>query len=108
MSVVLLALAFAVGAAAHGAANPHTMLKATIAAAAGNMSMSGDCDGCCDNSKDMAAACAVFCNSAVTSAAATVVVGVVLVVILRPSVAPVAIGHITPPDPYPPKPASLS
>jgi len=108
ISAVLLALGFAVGAVTHGVANPHTMLKATMAAAASNMSMSGDCDGCCDNSKDMAAACAVFCNSAVVSLAATVVVGVVLVDILRPSVAPVVIGHITPPDPYPPRPASLS
>jgi len=95
------------GTVTHGVANPQTMLKATMAAAASNMSMSGHCDGC-DNSKDMAAACAVFCNSAVVSPAATVVVGVVLVDILRPSVAPVVIGHITPPDPYPPRPASLS
>jgi len=108
ISVVLLALAFAVGAITHGVANPHTMLKATMAAAASNMSMSGNCDRCGDNSKDMAAACAVFCNSAVASPAATVVVSVVLIDILRPSVAPVAIGHITPPDPYPPRPASLS
>jgi hypothetical protein len=108
MSVILLALAFAVGAVTHGVANPHSMLKATMAAAVSSMSMSGDCDRCGDNSKDMAAACAVFCNSAVASLAATVVVGVVLIGILRPSVAPVAIGHITPPDPYPPRPVSLS
>jgi len=108
ISAVLLALAFAVGAVTHGVANPQTMLKGAMAAAASNMSMSGDCDGCGDNSKDMAAACAVFCSSAVVSPAATVVVGVVLVGILRPPVVPVAIGHITPPDPYPPRPASLS
>src|SRR5260370_5179534 len=92
MSVVLLALAFAVGAVAHGAANPHTMLKATIAAAAGNMSMSGDCDWCCDNSKDMAAGGAGFFTSAVTSPRGTSLHGSVLLVFLWHSVCPGLIG----------------
>src|SRR5258708_11605057 len=70
ISVVLLALAFAVGTVTHGVANPQTMLKATMAATASNMSMSGHCDGC-DNSKDMAASVAVFFNSAGASHAPT-------------------------------------
>ena len=108
MSAVLLALALAVGLMTHGFGNPDMGLKATMAAATSDMPMSGNCDGCGDNSTDMAAACAAFCNSVVALPVATVVVDVVLIGILRPSVGLVATGHITPPDPYPPRPADLS
>jgi hypothetical protein len=116
IAAVLLALTLAVGLVAHGVANPDTGLKSDMAAAAGKMPMSdtdkmpmsGKCDGCDDNSSDMAAACAAFCNSMVDAPVATGVIDVVLIGILRPSAGPAATGHVTPPEPYPPRPSSLS
>ena len=74
----------------------------------GKMPMSGTCDGCGDSSDDMTAACAAFCNSAVEAPVAPSVIDVVLIGILRPSAGPAATGHVTPPEPYPPRPSSLS
>jgi len=116
MAAVLLALTLAVGLVVHGVANPGTGLKSEMAAAAGKMPMpgtgkmpmSGKCDGCGDSSNDMTAACAAFCNSAVEAPVATGVIDVVLIGVLRPSAEPAATGHVTPPEPYPPRPTGLS
>jgi len=108
ISALVLALALAVGLVAHGMRSPDVSLKLVMAAAAGDMPMSGKCDGCGDDQKGMTAACAAYCSSMVALPVATVLLDVIAIDVLHPSAGPPATGHDAPPEPYPPRPADLS
>ncbi len=105
---LLLAITFIVGLAPHGLRAADADVKMVMAAAT-DMPMSGECDGCGDDQKAMtAAACSAYCGSF----AALPLIGT----LFEPSSAetvgdlpgPTSAGHTIPPDPYPPRPAILS
>jgi len=113
ISAVVLALALATGLAAHGIGGSDMGFKSGMAAAASDMPasdmpMSGKCDGCGDDQNGMAAACAAFCSSVVVLPIAAILQQLSAIDILRPSAGQDATGHVGPPDPYPPRPISMS
>lgn len=110
--VLLLALTLAAGLVTHSAHADYLGVK--TAAMASNamttdMPMPGKCDGCAGNENTlMPMACAAFCSSVAMMPVMTVAVTAVPVGTLLPPAGIVATGHISPPDPYPPRPIVLS
>ena len=105
---LLLAITFIVGVAPHGLRAADANVKMVMAAAT-DMPMSGECDGCGDDQKAMtAAACSAYCGRFATLP--------LIGTLFEPSSAetvgdlpgPTTAGHTIPPDPYPPRPAILS
>ncbi len=104
---VLLALTFVVGLVPHGMRAADAGVKMVMTA--GDMPMSGKCDGCGDDQKAMtSAACSAFCGSVVALPS----IGTVF----EPASAEAFVGFAglpaagltVPPDPYPPRPAVLN
>jgi hypothetical protein len=74
-----------------------------------DMPMPGKCNGCAGNEKGVApAACSAFCGAVIALPMMAVVLYAVPVETLNPTAGPAAIGHATPPDPYPPRTTILS
>jgi hypothetical protein len=108
ISAVVLALTLALGLVVHGIGNSDLGMKSAMAAAASDMPMSGDCNGCGDDHSSMPTACAAFCGSVAVLPVTAVIVDVVAIDTLYPPAAEDATGHVGPPDPYPPRPVSMS
>jgi hypothetical protein len=109
ISALVLALALAAGLATHGIGGSDVGFKSAVAAAASDVPMSGKSDGCGDDHQNgMAAACAAFCSSVVALPVAAVLQHLNAIDILRPSAGQDATGQVGPPDPYPPRPISMS
>lgn len=104
---LFLALTMVVAGAAQIVQASDMAVKMSVAASAGDMPMTGGCSGCSDDD-GTSMACVAICGSAMAAILPT-----------APFVAPVALvpptaafgitvaGHHGPPDPYPPRPASL-
>jgi hypothetical protein len=111
---LLTALVLAVGLVAHGLGSPDILDKSAVAAANDlpmlGMPMSGKCNGCAGDEKGMgpAAACSAFCCAVIAWPLVAVLHHAVPAETLSPVSGPNAIGHANPPDPYPPRPTSLS
>lgn len=107
-----LALALTVGLVIHPAlsATPASDMaaKSIMAAAVDDMPMPNDCDGCDRDQQGMPAACAAYCNSVVALPALAVALSLITIEILHPLVEPIAVGHVSSPDPYPPRTTSMS
>ena len=109
--MLLLALTFAVGTAAHGVQMPGVSGVGTkMSAVAGTPApMSGRCDGCADDQKGAApAACIAFCGSFVAVPVTAVAFHAVPTKIVQYASPERANGRTEPPEPHPPRPAILS
>jgi hypothetical protein len=120
---LLTALVLAVGLVAHGLGSPDILDKSAVAAAndlpmssmpmsgmpMSGMPMSGKCNGCAGDEKGMGpAACSALCDAVIALPLVAVMLHTVRAETLSPVSGPNAIGHANPPDPYPPRPTSLS
>jgi hypothetical protein len=110
---LLTALVLAVGLVAHGLGSPDILDKSAVAAANDlpmlGMPMSGKCNGCAGDEKGMGpAACSALCDAVIALPLVAVMLHTVRAETLSPVSGPNAIGHANPPDPYPPRPTSLS
>jgi hypothetical protein len=105
---LVLAVALATGLVAHGIGNTDAGMKPSVIALAGDMPMSGDCNGCGGDHKSMPTACSAFCGTVVTLPATATLLDMIAIDILRPSAGQDATGYIGPPDPYPPRPIGMS
>jgi len=114
-----LALALAVGLVTHSmppydlAAKAADMTVAMTDAmsmdTATDMPMQGKCDGCSgDENGLMPAACSAFCGSVIALPSPPVLLDATPIATLLPPAGTVATGHTGPPDPYPPRPTSMS
>jgi len=114
ISAVLMALVLAVGLAMHGLGGPDMIVKSNMTAASdmpmsSDMPMQGKCSGCAGDEKGVApAACSAFCGAGIAVPLVAVVLYVVPAEALTPVAGPDAIGRADPPDPYPPRPISMS
>jgi hypothetical protein len=103
---------------AHGLGSPDILDKSAVAAAndlpmssmpMSGMPMSGKCNGCAGDEKGMGpAACSALCDAVIALPLVAVMLHTVRAETLSPVSGPNAIGHANPPDPYPPRPTSLS
>jgi hypothetical protein len=114
ISALLAALILVVGLVVHGFAGPDMVVKSAMTVA-GDMPMSSDmpmygkCNGCAGDEQGLAsAACPAFCGAVLTLASLPVFLDAVAIDTLGPSVEPIIAGRADPPDPYPPRPTSLS
>lgn len=106
--VFLLSVAIATGLMAR-VVQASAMDNMTMVAMATDMPMHGKCDGCAGNEKAMTpAACAVYCSSVIALTPTGIAFDPVPVGIVTPSAEAAAIGHVFPPDPYPPRPAGMN
>ncbi len=105
--VFLLSVALATGLTAR-VVRSDTM-GTTMAAMASDMPMHGKCNGCAGSEKAMVPmVCGAFCAGMVALASPSIVFDSVLAGFVVASVEPAVTGHAFPPDPYPPKPASMN
>ena len=103
---IVLCVALAAGLVLHTARVSDMGMKASAAMSA-NMPMPGKCDGC-GNDKDSAPAlCSAYCTVAFFAMPAVGLYAVPISSLPRPADWTFA-GYSEPPDPYPPRPASLS
>jgi hypothetical protein len=108
LSAVLLAVALAVAGLTHGIRAPDMGLNMAMAAAS-EMPVPDQCDGCGNDQKGMtSAACSAHCASAVALPLISLVFDRMPAATVAPVPEPSATGHADPPDPYPPRPAVLS
>ncbi len=108
LMTVLLALTFVVGLVPHGMRSADAGVK-MIMTAAGDMPMSGKCDGCGDDQKAMtSAACSAYCGGFLAVPLAGVIFELASAETFEGFAGPPADGHAVPPDPYPPRPTVLS
>lgn len=106
--VLLLSVAVAAGLMAR-VVQASAMDNMTMVAMAADMPMHGKCDGCAGNEKAMTpAACGVYCSSVIALTPISVAFDLVPVDIVTPSAEAAAIGHVFPPDPYPPRPTGMN
>ena len=105
---LVFALSLALGIVLHSTGSMELGVKPAMTAAASDMSMPGNCDGCGDHA-GMLAVCAIHCGGVVALPTTIVLsLGIVAVDILGPAAGQQATGHIGPPDPYPPRPIGMS
>jgi hypothetical protein len=110
-----LALALAAGLVTHSmpagnfAAKAADMTVAMSMDTAPDVPMQGKCDGCAgDENGLMSSACSAFCGSAITLPSPPVLLDATAIAIPLPPAGTVVTGHTGPPDPYPPRPTSIS
>ena len=114
ITTVLAAWILAAGLVAHGFGGPNMIVKSATTSASDmpmsdDMPMSGKCNGCAGDEKGVApTACFTFCAAVVASPSVAVVLYAVTAETLSPTAGSIAIGHIAPPDPYPPRPTVLT
>jgi hypothetical protein len=109
LTAVILALALAAGLVTHNGGNRDFVVKPATAAAAADMPMNGNCDGCGgDDEKGMQTACAAYCGVVFALPATAGLLDVIVIDVLSPSAGQDATGYIGPPDPYPPRPIDMS
>jgi hypothetical protein len=105
---VILATAVAIRP---GHVNSSTDVKVatTMDMGAMGMPMHGKCDGCAGHEKSTAlTACSAYCGATAALPYLTVAYNPMTTATLRPRVALPATGINAPPDPYPPRPISMS
>jgi hypothetical protein len=108
----LAALVLAAVLVAHGSGSSDMIVKSAMTAAS-DMPMSSDmpgkCSGCAGDEKGVApTACSACCAAVIALPLVAAVLYAVPAEILNPTAGPDAIGHASPPDPYPPRPIILS
>src|SRR5260370_15557690 len=114
MSILLMALIFAVGLATHGFGAPDIIGKSAMTGASdmpmsGDMPMLGKCNGCPGDEKGVApTACSAYCGAMIVVPLASAALHAVPAETINPVAASDAIGRTDPPDPYPPRPISMS
>lgn len=89
------------------------MIAKSAMAAAHDVPMSdgmrGKCNGCAGDEKGVApTACSALCSPMIAAPLVAVVLYAVPVETLSPTAGPHAVGRTEPPDPYPPRPISMS
>ena len=102
----------ATGLITHGFGAPDIIAKPAMAAAH-DMPMSGHmpgkCNGCAGDEKGVApTTCSALCGPVIAAPMLTAALYAVPAEILTPTAEPHAIGKTDPPDPYPPRPISMS
>src|SRR5687767_4930270 len=108
VAAVLLALTFVVGQMPYGLRAADVSVQ-MVMTAAGDVPMSGKCDGCGDHQKTMAAAaCSAFCAGFVALPSIEMVLELPSAETFDGFAGSLLTGHTIPPDPYPPRPAVLS
>lgn len=74
-----------------------------------DMPMHGKCNGCAGNEKTMTpSACSANCITVAALPFLVVAYQAVFSEVILPTSGPIATGHITPPDPYPPRLTRMS
>jgi hypothetical protein len=109
----LMAVVLAVGLATHGlalgAVAQSDVTAATNMAMPADMPMQGKCDGCAGDEKGVApAACFAFCCAVNPTPLLGVVPNTTAAETLAPAAGKIIMGRVDPPDPYPPRPISMS
>lgn len=105
--VFLLSVALAAGLTAR-VVRADTM-GTTMAAMASDMPMHGKCDGCAGSEKAMVPmGCGALCAGMVALASPSIAFDPVLAGFVVAPAEPTVAGHAFPPDPYPPRPASMN
>lgn len=107
--VLLLALTLVVAGAAQSVQATDMAVRMSATASTGDMPMAGGCSGCSGDEDGLPMACFAVCGNMMTAIVPTApfVASAVLVSQTGTSLTPI-VGHRGPPDPYPPKPTSLS
>ena len=111
---VLMALTLAVGLVTHGFAGPDIIVKSAMTAVSdmpvsSDMPMPGKCNGCAGDEKGAApTACSALCGPVIAAPLVAVVLYAAPAETLIPTAGSDAVGRIDPPDPYPPRPISMS
>jgi len=74
-----------------------------------DMPMHGMCDGCAGHEKSTASvACSAYCGATIASPYLVLTYSPIAAEAMAPRIALAATGLAMPPDPYPPRPASMS